>query len=54
MPVFLLLKRRGNDKAMSVSHDLKLLFKGHDYAMMGEAIRLDETFKEISGLPLAI
>ena len=36
-----LLERRGDDKAMCFFHDLKLLLKGHDDAMMGEAICMD-------------
>ena len=54
VPVFLLLEGRGDDKAMSIFHNLKLLLKRHNDAMMGNAICLDEIFKEISGLPLAI
>ena len=41
VPVLFLFEGRGNDKAMCFFHDLKLLLKRHDDAMMGEAIRLD-------------
>ena len=54
MTMFLLVEGRGNDKAMSAFHDLKLLLKRHDNSMMGEAIRMDEIFEEISGLPLTV
>ena len=39
--VFFLIEGRGDDKAMSFFHDLKLLLKRHDDTMMGEAIRMN-------------
>ena len=41
VPMLLLLERRGDDKAMSFFHDLKLSLKRHNDAMMFTAIRMD-------------
>ena len=41
VPMLLFFEGGGDYKAMSFFHDLKLLLKGHDDAMMGEAILMN-------------